>query len=260
MPQPYRYAYRRGAAILLLILMFVIVGRWLEQHGWWSATYEWLERQDRPILAVLFVVFYVLAVLLLLPAWPFAVAGGAWFGLGWGFVLCTVAANLAASLAFLLARGLGRGVLERFLAGRPHWQLWDEALRQSGWRLVVLLRLSPAIPFNLQNYLYGLTAIRFWPCALATFCAMMPGTFLYVSLGYWGRWTWQGTTTTHRSSGEWFLLGLGLLATVGLTIYLSRLARSILRQRLSSQQTLSQQTPPHQTLSQQTPPLQTLSQ
>jgi len=53
---------------------------------------------------------------------------------------------------------------------------------------------------------------------------------------------------------------LGLLATVGLTIYLSRLARSILRQRLSSQQTLSQQTPPHQTLSQQTPPLQTLSQ
>jgi hypothetical protein len=89
---------------------------------------------------------------------------------------------------------------------------------------------------------------------------MMPGTFLYVSLGYWGRWTWQGTTTTHRSSGEWFLLGLGLLATVGLTIYLSRLARSILRQRLSSQQTLSQQTPPHQTLSQQTPPLQTLSQ
>jgi uncharacterized membrane protein YdjX (TVP38/TMEM64 family) len=217
----------------------------LDQNGWWSATYEWLERQDRPTTAVLFVVLYVVAVLLLLPAWPFAVVAGAWFGLGWGFLLCTVAANLAASLAFLLARGLGRGLLERFLAHRPHWQLWDDALRQSGWRLVALLRLSPAIPFNLQNYLYGLTAIQFWPCALATFWAMMPGTFLYVYLGYWGRWTWQGTTTDQRSSGEWFLLGLGLVATVGLTIYLSRLARHIMRQRLSSPQTSPSSTACH---------------
>lgn len=222
--------YFRFASLGLLILVVALLGRWLDQNGWWQAAYRGLEHLDRLTAAGLFVVLYVLAVLLLLPAWPFAVAGGAWFGLGWGFVLCTVAANLSASLAFLLARGLGRGIVERFLAQRPGWQRWDSALGQSGWRLVALLRLSPAIPFNLQNYLYGLTAIPFWPCAAASFLAMMPGTFLYVYLGYWGRWTWSGATSEQRSLGEWLLLGLGLAATVLLTIYLGRLARQALQQ------------------------------
>lgn len=227
--------YLRVAVVGLLILVVVLLGRWLDQNGWLPVAYQWLENQDRPTAAVLFVVFYVLAVLLLLPAWPLAVAGGAWFGLGWGFVLCTVAANLSASLAFLLARGLGRGSVERFLKHRPSWRQWDSALEQSGWRLVALLRLSPAIPFNLQNYLYGLTAIRFWPCAAASFLAMMPGTFLYVYLGYWGRWTWAGATTGQRSLGEWVLLGLGLAATVLVTIYLGHLARQALRQHIPQQ-------------------------
>ncbi|GIW83720.1 MAG: TVP38/TMEM64 family protein [Thermogemmata sp.] len=227
--------YLRVALVGLLILLALLLGRWLEQNGWLLAAYRGLENLDRPAAAVLFVVFYILAVLLLLPAWPLAVAGGAWFGLGWGFVLCTIAANLSASLAFLLARGLGRGSVERFLKHRPAWQHWDSALGRSGWRLVALLRLSPAIPFNLQNYLYGLTAIRFWPCAAASFLAMMPGTFLYVYLGYWGRWTWAGATTEQRSLGEWFLFGLGLAATVLVTIYLGRLARQALQQHIPPQ-------------------------
>ncbi len=227
--------YLRVALVGLLILLALLLGRWLEQNGWLLAAYRGLENLDRPAAAVLFVVFYILAVLLLLPAWPLAVAGGAWFGLGWGFVLCTIAANLSASLAFLLARGLGRGSVERFLKHRPAWQHWDSALGRSGWRLVALLRLSPAIPFNLQNYLYGLTAIRFWPCAAASFLAMMPGTFLYVYLGYWGRWTWAGATTEQRSLGEWVLLGLGLTATILVTIYLGHLARQALQQHIPQQ-------------------------
>lgn len=89
------------------------------------------------------------------------------------------------------------------------------------------LRLSLAVPFNLQNYLYGVTAIRFWPCVLASWIAMLPGTFLYVYLGSLGRTAAAGETTM----AEWVARGIGPLATIAVTIYLARLARHAIETR-----------------------------
>jgi hypothetical protein len=110
----------------------------------------------------------------------------------------------------------------------------DRAIGEAGWKIVVLLRLSPAVPFALQNYLYGVTAIRFWPCVLTSWLAMLPGTFLYVYLGALGRESLQaaaGGAERPRSSAEWALLIVGLLATLAVTVYITVLARRALRQQ-----------------------------
>jgi hypothetical protein len=92
-----------------------------------------------------------------------------------------------------------------------------------------MLRLSPAVPFNLQNYMYGLTAIRFWPCVLTSWVAMAPGTLLYVYLGTVGRRGLEAATGgSSASAGQWALLVVGLIATAAVTVYVTRLAKRAL--------------------------------
>ena len=72
----------------------------------------------------------------------------------------------------------------------------DAAIGEQGAKLVFLLRLSPLIPFNLSNYFYGLTAVKFWPYVLASWIGMLPGTLLYVYLGTVGRAGLQAASGT----------------------------------------------------------------
>jgi uncharacterized membrane protein YdjX (TVP38/TMEM64 family) len=126
--------------------------------------------------AVGFCGLYVLAVIALMPASWLTLAAGAVFGVPLGFVLVVLASNVGAAAAFLIARYLAREPLRRWLFRNPRLQAVDQAVNDGGWKLVALLRLSPAVPFNIQNYLYGLTSLRFWPCAFTSFVAMLPGT------------------------------------------------------------------------------------
>ncbi len=167
---------------------------------------------------------YVVAALLLVPGAALTLAAGAVFGPSRGVLVVSVASTTAATLAFLIARHLARRRVEG-LAGRYRtFRAVDRAIAEGGWKVVGLLRLSPAMPFSVENYLFGLTAVRFWPYVLASWVFMLPGTALYVSLGHAGR----AAATGSRSPAEWLLLGAGLGATALVTAYLTRLARRAL--------------------------------
>ncbi|MDA7978742.1 MAG: VTT domain-containing protein [Pirellulales bacterium] len=175
---------------------------------------------------VLFAGVYVLATVLMLPGSALTLVGSGIFGLWWGLASVSVGSTVGAACAFLIARYVARPAVERKLAGSKTFKAVDRAVEQGGWKIVALLRLSPAIPFNIQNYLYGLTAIRFWPCVLASWVAMLPGTFMYVYLGYaGGEGVAAATGEQSKSMAEWVLLGIGLLATIVVTVYVTRLAR-----------------------------------
>lgn len=184
---------------------------------------------------LVFGLLYVAAVLALLPGSALTLAAGALFGLIGGTIAASLASTTGAALAFLIGRYLARQRIEALLPRYPAFDVVDKAISESGWKIVALLRLSPAVPFNLQNYLYGLTGIRFWPYLLTSWLAMLPTTFLYVYLGDLG---WQslqaaaGDAKHSRSAAEWAMLIVGLLATVAVTVYLTRLARKALRQRI----------------------------
>jgi uncharacterized membrane protein YdjX (TVP38/TMEM64 family) len=179
---------------------------------------------------VLFGVIYAVAVVFLVPASLLTLAAGAIFGLLKGTVIVSIAATTGAAMAFLIARHLARERVGRQVRQSPKLSAVDQAIGEQGWKIVALLRLSPAVPFTLQNYLYGVTAIRFWPCVLTSWIAMLPGSFMYVYFGSLGSKAVAGGET---STGEWILRGVGLLATVAVTVYITRLAKKAMNEKIS---------------------------
>jgi uncharacterized membrane protein YdjX (TVP38/TMEM64 family) len=158
-------------------------------------------------------------------------AAGAIFGLGWGTAYVFVAATLGAAAAFLVARHLVRGAVERRLAGDARFAAIDRAIAHEGRRIVFLLRLSPVFPFNLLNYALGLTRVRFADYVVASL-GMIPGTILYV---YYGKLAGDvaalaGGAKVEKGPAYWAVLALGLVATAAVTALVTRTARRALRE------------------------------
>jgi len=217
---PWNWIAAAAAALFL-----VAAGKLLPIGAWLQGVGEWISGLG-PIASVLYGVFYVIAVLLFVPGLPLTLGAGYLFGFLWGTILVSIASTTAAGLAFLIARHLARPFIEKLARKNPKFDAIDRAIAKSGWKVVALLRLSPLVPFSLSNYLYGLTAVRLGPYLLASWIAMLPATFLYASLGAAGHSLGQGRA---RSPWEWVLLGLGLVATIAVTILLTRLARKELQ-------------------------------
>jgi len=117
-----------------------------------------------------------------LPASVMTITGGLAFGPAWGTLAALGGATLRACSEFLVARLLGRRVVEKLARGRA--ASLDQRISAHGFHAVLLIRLIPNLPFDMQNYGLGFTKIRFVPYALATFLGMIPGAFAYVYLGY----------------------------------------------------------------------------
>jgi uncharacterized membrane protein YdjX (TVP38/TMEM64 family) len=134
-----------------------------------------------PWAPLVFVVGYVAAVVAFVPALPNTILGGLVFGAVWGAVYVAVAATTGACLSFLVARYAARAAVERWLAGYPALARMDRAVARHGFRIVMITRLVPIFPFNLQNYAYGLTSIGFGAYAVTSFLCMLPGTVAFTA-------------------------------------------------------------------------------
>jgi uncharacterized membrane protein YdjX (TVP38/TMEM64 family) len=171
---------------------------------------------------------YVLGVVLFLPGAPLTMGAGVAFGLGVGTVLVSLASTIGAALAFLIARYLLRGRVERWVSDHERLAAVDRAVEHQGWRVVALTRLSPAFPFNLQNYTYGLTGVPFFQYVLTSWIAMLPGTLLYVSIGAAG----VELASAATGAASWVattLRVLGLAATVTVVVLITAAARRELK-------------------------------
>ncbi len=180
---------------------------------------------------LVFVVIYVAATVLLIPGSVLTLGAGAVFGLGWGLLWVTLGANLGAQASFLTGRYLARDWVTRKIAGNAAFRALDQAVAEEGWKIVGLTRLSPAFPFTLLNYAFGLTRVSLRHYALATFFGMMPGTVLYVYLGAIAK---AGIKSEGRTPGQWAMLIVGLLATVAVTAFVTRLARKALATKVET--------------------------
>lgn len=227
----HRYAnIIRGVSLLLIVASVILLARALPVDSGVQA----LQSRISGLGAwapLIFGVVYAIAATLLIPASALTLAGGAIFGLAVGTLTVWLSATTAAAMSFLIARYVARGKVEETASRNPKFSAIDSAIGEGGWKIVALLRLSPAVPFNLQNYLYGLTAIRFWPCVGASAVFMLPGTFMYVYLGHLGG---QGLAAASgggagRSAGQWALLVVGLLATIAVTVYVTRIANNAIK-------------------------------
>ncbi|MCP4658792.1 MAG: TVP38/TMEM64 family protein [bacterium] len=180
---------------------------------------------------IAFMIGYAVATVAFVPGSFLTLAGGAIFGLGWGTVYVFCAAAVGSSGAFLISRYLARRAVERKLGGNEKFATIDQAVGAQGLKIVTLLRLSPAFPFNLLNYGLGLTRVRFTDYLLASF-GMLPGTFLYV---YYGKAVGDVAALAageraEQGTEQWIFLGLGLVATIAVTAVVTRIARRALKE------------------------------
>jgi uncharacterized membrane protein YdjX (TVP38/TMEM64 family) len=223
----------RIALAVLLLAALVLAGRTAGAH---FATFaEWVKAQGALGPAV-FIAGYAAAVVAFVPGSLLTLAAGALFGLGAGTLYVMIAATLGAAGSFLVARYLARGAVEQKLAGNPRLAAIDRAIGAEGRKIVLLLRLSPAFPFNVLNYALGLTRVRFGDYLVASL-GMLPGTLLYV---YSGKLAGDvaavaGGAAPARGPGYWALLGLGLAATLAVTLLVTRLARRALDEATAAQ-------------------------
>lgn len=135
------------------------------------------------VAPLIYIVFYIVATLFFLPGLPITVLSGIAFGPVWGVVYVWIGATIGVSLAFLVGRYAARGLVESWISRNALFQKIDTRVEQEGWRILMFTRLTPIFPFNLQNYAYGLTNIKFPTYVLVSSIFMLPGSIAYVQIG-----------------------------------------------------------------------------
>jgi uncharacterized membrane protein YdjX (TVP38/TMEM64 family) len=185
-----------------------------------------------------FVLLYVVACVLFLPGSVLTLGAGVIFGVVKGSVIVSVASTLGATVAFLVGRYLARGWVSGKIEGNARFEAIDRAIGREGWRIVGLTRLSPIFPFNLLNYAFGLTRVRLDHYMVASWVGMMPGTVMYVYLGSLAgslATLGSGAGGSTHTPAQWAFYGVGLLATVAVTVYVTRIARRALAEKMQGE-------------------------
>ena len=179
-----------------------------------------------PLGMVVFVVLYVIDAVLLGPAWLFALVAGLAFGLVRGGILVWASATIGAAAAFLIARYFARHRIEKIARNNEKYEAVDRAIQRHGWKVVLLLRISPLLPYTLSSYIYGLTAVDFWHYLIATAVGILPMVAVYVSIGAAGREAALAAASGgHHSMTEWIVLGVGLIFTIVAGVLIARAAK-----------------------------------
>jgi uncharacterized membrane protein YdjX (TVP38/TMEM64 family) len=217
---------------VLLGALFAL-GRYVNAQELLRSALEWI-RQLGAVGPLMFVGMYILATVLFLPGLILTLGAGALFGVIEGAILVSISATLGATCAFLVGRHLARAWVERSIQGTPKFRAIDEAVAREGWKIVGLTRLSPIFPFNLLNYAYGITKVSLRDYFFASWIGMIPGTVMYVYVGSLaGDLATLGTRQEATTPAEWILRGVGFLATVAVTLQVTRLARKALEERVA---------------------------
>jgi len=183
-----------------------------------------------PAAPVAFILVYTLAVIALIPASLLTIAAGAVFGLVPGMIYALIGATLGSTGAFLIGRHAARRLVARRLDSMPRFQAIERAVSARGRRIVLLLRLSPVVPFNFLNYALGLTTISVWDFVFASL-GTVPGAFVYA---YAGKVTGEalvlaGKAEVPKNASYYAVLLAGLVATIAATTVVTRTARRALQ-------------------------------
>ena len=128
---------------------------------------------------LVYILLYVVACIFFLPGLPITVLGGIVFGPLMGTIYTVIGAGLGLSSAFLVARYVFRESIERKFSDSQIFQKIDQGVKQQGWRIIMITRLVPIFPFNVQNYIYGLTGISFLQYSILSTIFIIPGTAAY---------------------------------------------------------------------------------
>ncbi len=224
-------AIGRLVALIAIVIALLLAMRFLPVQQWLRNFNDWVGQMGTAGIFI-FIGVYALGTVLLAPGSVLTIGAGFAFGLWKGFLAVSAGSTLGAALAFLVTRFIARERVAAIAQQNEKFREIDSAIGKQGAKLIFLLRLSPVIPFNLSNYLYGLTGVKFWPYVFASWIGMMPGTFLYVYIGTAGKAAVSaaaGGEAVQRGWQYWTFTGVGLAATIVVTAWVTKIARDALK-------------------------------
>ena len=164
------------------------------------------------VTPLVFILGYAAATAAFLPGTPLTLLAGLAFGAVLGTVYALVGAVLGLTLAFLAARYAVRGAVSSWVQDNERLAKLDEQVERRGWRILVVTRLVPIFPFNLQNYAYGLTKIKLATYVIVSAVCIVPGTAAFAFAG-------GSLTTAGEDVGRTFIyLGVAAVFFVVLSL------------------------------------------
>ncbi|MDT8389934.1 MAG: TVP38/TMEM64 family protein [Lentisphaeria bacterium] len=196
---------------------------------------HYIEELGGPGYAV-FLGVYVVACVFFIPGSLLTLGAGAIYGVVTGSILVSVSSTVGATAAFLVGRYLARDWVAKKIQANAKFAAIDTAVGREGWKIVGLTRLSPVFPFALLNYGYGLTKVRLRDYILASWIGMLPGTVMYVYVGSLAKSlsaVGADCADCERGALQWILYAAGLLATVAVTVVVTRVARRALKEKVA---------------------------
>ena len=199
----------KKTAVLLVLLIALAALTWKLSTWLTPQQLQQALQQTGGWAPVLYIGLFILLPAFFFPVAVLALAGGLLFGLWWGSVYTFIGAVLNCAMMFLLARYVGRSQVQRLVEQKlsPQWQRrLQMADGKEGFLLLIILRLIPAVPYNLINYTFGLTGISFSSYLLASVIGIIPGTFAFINIG--------DKTLEAGSPSFWIAIGLLVLLLV----------------------------------------------
>lgn len=188
--------------------------RWVEGLGW--------------IAPLVFFGAFVVLTTLFVPKTLMSIAGGTIFGLGWGYLYVIISSVIGSVVIFFIARKLLRKPLQRKLAGHPKLRVVEQAASESGFKLAVLLRMTP-FNYTVLSYMLGASEIRFGSYLLAMI-GILPGTFMTVYFGFVAQHVVRkGGHSDNLSMTHEIVMVCGLVVTVVAMSFIAHIAHNALK-------------------------------
>lgn len=238
MTKPHQRKYNSRLKLISIGSLVIVVILTIQQLNFQQFLQTWLMWVEElgTVGAIAYIGIYNLATLLFVPGSILSIKGGCLFGLWQGLAYVSIAAICGATWAFLLGRYLSREWIRRKIGKNSQFQAIDRAVGRDGWKIVFLTRLSPIFPFNLLNYVFGVTQISLQDYILGS-VGMIPGTIMYVYIGSLATdlttLNLSNLPTNNRTKIlQWIIRIIGALATVAVTVYTSHLAKKALEQSI----------------------------
>lgn len=171
------------AAVILAVFLLNRIYGWsdyITDPRWYQRLQETMQDNYLKVVVIYMVVMVVGCVVLALPGVTFAIIAGTLFGPWMGTLLCSIAATIGAILAFLVGRFFLRDSLrEKVIKNKYINRLLFDKNTKNEMTVLMVTRLVPIFPYNLQNFAYGITDMSLAKYSLGTFIFMIPGTAMY---------------------------------------------------------------------------------
>lgn len=208
----------RPTSLLLAVITIFIVATILGLDRYLQGIQPWITNLGSwGVIAFFFI--YLAAVILAVPATPLGLLAGALFGSLQGVILISISSTTGAALTFLIARYFARDSITQWLATNNRYRRLDDLTKKHGMIMVAIARLVPFFPFNIINYAFGLTAVKFRTYLFWSWLCMLPGTILFVAGADAIK---QGLTTGHIPLTLILIVTLAAIATLLLALLANR--------------------------------------